>query len=105
MRVMLCNVPPEAGPRIAKALVEARLAACVNVLPPVRSVYIWNGQLCEDTELTLIIKVSEQRVQATRERLLELHPYELPEVLVLPVDVDASHTPYVQWVRDNTRAP
>ena len=101
IRVVLCNCPPDQAPDIAKAVVNEQLAACVNLLP-VRSVYRWNGELEQDEEVTLVIKTAEETVGALSERLLALHPYELPEVVVLAVDSAASSGAYVDWVRAQT---
>lgn len=70
---------------IAEALVEQRLAACVNILPSVRSIYRWKGKLWDDEELLLVIKTTTGMFQALREAIRSLHSYELPEVLALPV--------------------
>src|SRR5262245_35605965 len=71
---------PRDAERIARALVEERLAACVNVVPGVVSVYRWKGVVERENELLLVIKTLADRVDALKARLLELHPYELPEV-------------------------
>jgi periplasmic divalent cation tolerance protein len=97
VRLVLCNAPPARAPEIAKALVEEGLAACVT-LSPVRSIYRWQGALCEEEEVTLTLKVADAKWGACRSRLLELHPYEVPEVLALPVDHAASHGLYLAWV-------
>lgn len=97
MHLVLCNAPPDSADGIARSLVEERLAACVN-LSPVRSVYRWQGAIESDAETTLFIKVSSARLPALRARLLALHPYELPEVLVFDVNDGASHQGYVAWV-------
>lgn len=102
MKVVLCNCPPEDAARIGRALVERKLAACVNAIPGVRSFYEWKGQLCDDAETTLLIKVRAEGVDALRQGIRELHPYEVPEVVVLDVDVARSHAPYVEWVRSAT---
>lgn len=99
MRVVLCNTPPEEARPLARALVERGLAACVNVIPAVTSVYGWKGDLVEDTEATLIIKAPASGLDALRAAIVELHPYEVPEVVVLGVEVEVSHGPYVDWVR------
>jgi len=99
MRVMLCNCPPDAAPALARALVESGLAACVNAIPGVKSWYRWQGELVEDSESTLLIKTAAERVDALRELIVDRHPYDVPEVVVLDVDVAASHAPYVDWVR------
>lgn len=70
---------------LAATLVGERLAACVNVLPEMESVYSWKGQVERDRECQLLIKTSAARLDALRQRLLALHPYEVPEFLVLPV--------------------
>ncbi|MCD9027125.1 divalent-cation tolerance protein CutA [Luteimonas sp. BDR2-5] len=82
--------------RIAEALVEARLAACVNVLPAVRSTYRWEGRVTSDDEVLVIAKTTTERIDALTLRLRELHPYTLPEIVALPV---AGGLPaYLDWV-------
>jgi periplasmic divalent cation tolerance protein len=103
MKVVLTNVPPADSERIARALVEERLAACANWFA-VRSAYRWKGQTCLDDEHTMLLKVAADRVEALRARLLELHPYELPEFVVLDVDAARSLDAYVAWVRAGSRA-
>jgi periplasmic divalent cation tolerance protein len=70
---------------IAEALVEQRLAACVNILPAIRSIYRWKGKLWDDEELLLVVKTTTDKFQALRAAIQELHSYELPEILALPV--------------------
>lgn len=86
----------EDAERIARSLVERRLAACVNVLPGVVSVYRWKGETCRDEELLLIMKTRSERLPALREALVELHPYELPELVALPIE--SGHAPYLAWL-------
>lgn len=97
--VMIWTTVPvgEAGEAIARALVDERLAACVSIHGPMTSVYRWQGQVTAGDEQQLIIKTTDGRVPALRARLAALHPYELPELLVLRV-VDGSST-YLDWVR------
>jgi len=102
--VVLCNAPPDHAERLARELIGEHLAACVNILPGVRSIYRWKGEICDDLEHTLLIKVAQDRVQALSERLAQSHPYEVPEILVLPVDASASFAPYVAWVRAESSA-
>ncbi|MBI4886254.1 MAG: divalent-cation tolerance protein CutA [Acidobacteria bacterium] len=87
----------DAGP-LARALVEERLAACVNVLPPMTSTYRWKGRVEQAQERQLIIKTSAGRIAALEARLRELHPYEVPEFLVLPVS--AGSEAYLRWLRE-----
>jgi len=99
---MLIAAPDEeTGRRIARALVEERLAACVNVLPGVRSVYRWKGAVEEASEVLLIAKTRADRSAALASRVRALHPYELPEVVVLPV-TDGSRA-YLRWVVAESR--
>lgn len=95
--VVLCTCPDAAtAERIATALVEARLAACVNVVPGVSSTYRWQDGICRDSEVLLIVKTANERFDALRERLLALHPYDVPEIIALGV-VDGS-APYLDWI-------
>ena len=82
--------------KIARALVTERLCACVNVVPGVRSVYRWKGRVCDDREWLLVIKLPKSKLKALGKRLVELHPYELPELVALPVV--GGHAPYLKWV-------
>jgi periplasmic divalent cation tolerance protein len=91
----------EDAERIARALVERRLAACVNVVPGLVSLYRWKGKVERDEERLLVIKTRVERVDALRQALLELHPYELPELVVL--NVGAGHAAYLAWIDENVR--
>jgi periplasmic divalent cation tolerance protein len=96
--VALVTVPTRAvGTRIAKALVEERLAACVNIVPGVRSIYAWKGRVCDDRELLLVIKTTRGRYAALERRVKAMHPYEVPEVIALPIVRGSSG--YLKWVR------
>ncbi|MEK7303963.1 MAG: divalent-cation tolerance protein CutA [Pseudomonadota bacterium] len=96
-QIVLTTCPDEAcAERIARALVEEGLAACVNILPPMRSVYRWKGKIEDATELLLVIKSTVARFPAIRERLRDLHPYELPEIIAVPI-VDGLPE-YLAWL-------
>ena len=82
-------------------LVDARLAACVTLLPPMESIYRWDGRVEREQERQLIIKTSRDRVAALWERVRELHPYDVPEFIVLPI-VDG-HDAYLRWIGESTR--
>lgn len=101
VRLVLCNVPEDDAEPIAKALVEERMAACVNRSAPIVSVYWWDGVVQEETEVTLTIKTTPDRLAAMSQRLIDLHPNEVPEILVVPVE--AGHTGYFDWVVNETR--
>jgi periplasmic divalent cation tolerance protein len=91
----------EDAERIADALVGERLAACVNVVPGLLSVYRWKGALEREDELLLLIKTRAERVEEMGARLRALHPYELPEMIVLPIA--GGHGPYLDWIADGVR--
>ena len=86
---------------LARTLVEERLAACVTVSAPMTSIYSWEGKIEEALEHQLTIKTSAARVESLKGRLEELHPYDVPEIVVLPV-ADGSDS-YLRWVRESTR--
>jgi len=99
VQVVLVTAPDAAiGARLARTLVEERLAACVNLVPGVRSVYRWEGAVHEDDEVLLVIKTREDRVAALSQRVQELHPYELPELLA--VGVGGGSERYLAWLRE-----
>lgn len=90
------------GERIARALIDAREAACVNIVPGLRSVYRWQARVHTDEEILLLIKTTAARFEAVRERVASLHPDELPEVVA--VTVSHALPAYLDWVRDETTA-
>lgn len=94
---------PEDAERIARALVEERLAACVNVVPGLVSFYRWKGKVERDDELLLVIKTMAGRLDELRGRLVELHPYEVPELVALPVE--GGHPPYLAWLAESVESP
>lgn len=95
--VVVCTVPDAAtGEVLARALVTRRLAACVNRVPGVRSVYRWEGAIHEDGEELLLIKTDERHLAALIAAIEAEHPYDCPEVLALPVA--AGSLPYLSWI-------
>ena len=102
---VILSTCPDTGTaeRLGTALVEESLAACVNVVPGLRSIYRWNDAVQSDEEVLMLIKTSVARLEAARLRLVELHPYEVPEVVALPV-ADGHHA-YLAWVSSSTRTP
>ena len=89
--------------RIARTLVEERLAACVNLVPTVRSIYRWQGEISDDPEALAIMKTTAERYPALAARLAELHPYQVPEILALPIA--AGHAPYLSWLAGEVDQP
>ena len=100
--ICFCTCPDAASAeRIAETLVAERLAACVNVLPGLRSVYRWKGAVERADEVLLLIKTQAGRFQPLQDRLRELHPHELPELVA--VETDFGLPAYLRWVADETR--
>jgi periplasmic divalent cation tolerance protein len=98
--IVLSTFPADQDPTaLAVALVEEHLAACVNVLPPMRSIYRWEDKVEQASEHQLIIKTTAARAEAVTARLASLHPYDVPEVLVLSVATGAER--YLQWLQAN----
>ena len=103
VHVVLVTAPDaEVGARIARALVAEGLAACVNLVPGVRSIYRWQGAVHDDAEVLLIAKTRAALVSALGDRVRALHPYELPEVIALPVATGSE--PYLEWLRSAAEA-
>jgi periplasmic divalent cation tolerance protein len=100
-RLVLSTIPPDKAPELARTLVAERLAACVNLLPGARSFYRWKGEACEDDEALLLIKTTAAALPRLTERLLALHPYDVPEVVALPIAAGEGHGPYLDWIGEN----
>ncbi len=97
--VTFCSCPASHAAELARTLVSEGLAACVNIVAGVQSVYRWQGEVRQDNENLLIIKAARSRYPALQTRLLELHPYELPEILAVPVRDGLPG--YLDWVNDS----
>jgi len=93
--VIFCTTGPGEAETVAKALVKERLAACVNI-SPVRSCYIWEGELNTDEEMLLIIKTMRSQFEPLKKRILELHSNAVPEIIALPII--EGHQPYLDWM-------
>ena len=104
LQIALCTVPDEktAG-QIADALISEKLAACVNIVPSIMSVYRWKDAIEHDQELLLLIKTSESAWPLLEARILELHPYELPEILAVPIHTGQAD--YIKWITNNLITP
>src|SRR2546423_3720828 len=101
--LVLTNVPDRAAAeRLADLLVEKRLAACVNILAPCRSVYRWKGAVQRDEEHPMLIKTTAERYPALEQAIRAGHPYELPEIIAVPVERGLSE--YLDWVAVETKA-
>jgi len=101
VRVVLVSLPDAAAARsLVRTLVKERLAACGSVVPGVTSVYRWEGELQEDPEVLLFLKTTEAVLPDLLRRIPELHGYDVPEILALPVS--EGHPPYLAWVTEST---
>lgn len=100
--IVLTTMPAagDAAKELARTLVAERLAACANLLPPMLSIYRWEGSVQEDEERQIVLKTARSRVPALMERIRQLHPYDVPELIVLPI-VEGSDA-YLGWIRDST---
>ena len=104
VRVVLVTVPdPESGRQLARQVVGDGLAACGNVIPGLTSVYRWAGEIQEDPEALVLFKTTEGALKKLMTRVTELHPYQVPEFLALPVT--SGHIPYLQWVAGEVAEP
>jgi periplasmic divalent cation tolerance protein len=100
--LVLTTLPASAdATALARALISERLAACVNVHQEMVSIYRWEGEVEQETERQVVIKTSRSRVGPLWERVRELHPYDVPEFVVLPI-IDGSDA-YLRWLGDSTR--
>ncbi|HUV14388.1 MAG TPA: divalent-cation tolerance protein CutA [Acidobacteriota bacterium] len=96
-RIILSTIDDQSkAEEIATSLVSERLASCVNILPRILSIYRWKGQIKKEPETLLIIKTRGDRVDEVISRVAEIHPYEVPEVISLPIE--KGHQPYLDWV-------
>jgi periplasmic divalent cation tolerance protein len=100
--LVITNLPDRASAeRLADALIERRVAACVNVMAPCRSVYLWQGSVEHADEHPVFVKTSADRYDALQQAIRDLHPYDLPEIIA--VRVDAGLPAYLAWVASETR--
>ncbi len=98
----MCTCPSaDVAAEVAHTLVSERLCACVNIVPGVRSIYVWDGKVCDDEEHLLVIKTDADRVDALIARAVAVHPYDCPEVIALPIE--AGHPDYLAWLTAQTR--
>jgi len=97
--LVTCGSEEEAA-KIANSLVEERLAACVNMISPVRSIYRWEGKIWDEKEWMLIIKTQKKRFEELEKKVKSLHSYSVPEIIALPVV--EGFASYLKWLEENT---
>ena len=94
------SAPPDAAPELARRLVEERAAACVQIIPRIRSFYRWEGEVHDDEEALLLVKTTERKTAGIEKILDQVHPYEVPELLVFPAS--GGLEAYLRWVGEET---
>ncbi|MGA2191930.1 MAG: divalent-cation tolerance protein CutA [Nitrospirota bacterium] len=99
--IFITTPDEETAAKIARTLVEEKLAACANIVKGVRSIYSWKGETCDDSECLMVVKTVLRNFDALSQRVAELHPYEVPEIIAVPVV--GGHKPYLLWLEENTR--
>jgi periplasmic divalent cation tolerance protein len=99
--LVLTTLPnADAAAEMAKSIVEERLAACANLFPALRSIYRWQAKMEDQNEVLVLFKTRQEHFDRLRSRILELHPYEVPEVLAIPVE--QAYQPYLEWLARET---
>lgn len=102
IRVVMTTAPPEHAADLVRTLVAEGLVACGNIVPGVRSIYVWQGEVCDESEAVIIFETTTARVDAAMQRLGALHPYACPKILAL--EPAAVHAAYAAWVHGATSA-
>lgn len=103
IKVLLTTLPDHAkSQEVAKVLVTERLAACVNIVPGLTSIYAWKGAVEQSAECLLLVKTSDALLPDLIQRLLSLHPYEVPEIVAL--DPSFIHEPYARWLAESVKS-
>jgi periplasmic divalent cation tolerance protein len=99
--IVFCTIPDEEkAAELSRNIVEANIAACANIVPKIRSIYRWKGEICDDPESLIIIKTRKSLFPLLKERITSLHPYEVPEIIAF--DMTEAHEPYLKWLLENT---
>ena len=100
--VVLCMIDTyEAAKSIARTLVESKLAACVNIVPQITSIYSWKGEIVEDNEFLLIVKSKSEAYDKLESEIKELHSYEVPEIIAF--DINKGLPEYLRWIEENVK--
>jgi len=99
--VVYVTAPENEAAELAKNLVEERLVACVNIVPGLRSIYWWQGKMEDEAEVLCIMKTRSNLFESLKDRVRELHSYEVEEIIALPIM--AGNLPYLDWIKENTK--
>ena len=99
--LVLTTLPTADGAaEVAKTVVDEKLAACANILPALRSIYRWEGKVQDENEVLVLLKTRQAQYERLEARILELHPYDVPEILAIPIE--EGHRTYLDWVASET---
>ncbi len=98
--ILFSTIDDKNGEKIAKRIIEKKLAACVSIIPNITSIYRWEGKIVKDSEKLLIIKTTAQKLDELRHFIKEHHPYELPEFIAVPIEYGLPE--YFMWLSKNT---
>jgi periplasmic divalent cation tolerance protein len=85
---------------IAESLLKKKLIACANILPQIRSLYMWKGKMQDEGEVVMILKTTSERYDELEEAIVKAHPYDVPAIVALPIE--AGHAPFLEWIADET---
>jgi periplasmic divalent cation tolerance protein len=99
MRLVIVTAPKEVAPKLGTQIVEEGLAACVNIIPSVRSIYTWGKRVVDEDEAMMFFKTTNDGVGPLSKRIKELHEYEVPEIVAIDVREDEGNPDYLDWVR------
>ncbi len=100
--IILITAPIQDASAIAKHLIERHVAACVNIIPEVRSIYYWKNEICDDKEALLIVKTESILFERLKEEVRFIHSYEVPEIIALPIA--EGYKPYLNWISQVVKA-
>ena len=100
--VVYVTVPEKEALTLARTLVDEHLAACINIVPGIRSIYWWKGEVEDEPEVLCIMKTRSNLFEALRDRVRQLHSYDVEEIIALPIV--AGNQPYLDWIKENTRS-
>lgn len=103
MRLVIVTAPMESAAALGRTVVEEKLAACVNIVPKVRSIYTWQGKLEDTEEAMLFFKTTDEGQKDLSRRLKALHSYDVPEIITIEVKDTEGNLDYLNWVRDSVR--
>lgn len=103
LRLIFCTAPADAAPQLARQLLEQRLIGCANLIPAVRSLYWWQGEIQDEGEVVMLMECPAARESEARAALQQAHPYEVPKILTL--DPLAINAPYLDWLRQSCTPP